>query len=48
MICALDGMADAAEELGNDKKTLQKHYRHAVHREDTESFFSIMPPNASG
>lgn len=48
MICALDGMVDAAEELGNDIKTLQKHYRHAVHREDAESFFSIMPPDASG
>lgn len=44
MICALDGMADAAEELGNDIKTLQKHYRHAVHREDAEAFFCIMPP----
>ena len=48
MICALDGMADAANELGNDIKTLQKHYRHAVHREDAEAFFCIMPPNASG
>lgn len=44
MICALDGMANAAEELGNDIKTLQKHYRHAVNREDAEDFFCIMPP----
>jgi integrase len=44
MICALDGMAEAAEELGNDIKTLQKHYRHAVHREESESFYRILPP----
>lgn len=44
MICALDGMADAAEELGNDKKTLQKHYRHAVTKDEAQAFFGIMPP----
>ncbi|MBE6418904.1 MAG: hypothetical protein E7031_02110 [Akkermansiaceae bacterium] len=44
MICALDGMADAAEELGNDIKTLQKHYRHAVTKDEAFAFFSIMPP----
>lgn len=44
MICALDGMADAAEELGNDIKTLQKHYRHAVTKDEALAFFGIMPP----
>lgn len=44
MICALDGMEDAAGELGNDIKTLQRHYRHAVTKDAAQAFFSIMPP----
>lgn len=44
MIAALEGMGEAAEELGNDVRTLGKHYRHSVPREDAEAFFSILPP----
>ena len=44
MICALDGMADAAEELGHDVRTLQRHYRHSVPREEALAFFNILPP----
>ena len=44
MIAALEGMGEAAEELGNDVSTLGKHYRHSVPREEAEAFFSILPP----
>lgn len=44
MISALDGMAMAAEELGNDVRTLTRHYRHSVTRQEAVSFFNIMPP----
>lgn len=44
MICTLDGMEDAATEMGNDIKTLQRHYRRAVTKEEAQEFFSIMPP----
>lgn len=44
MICALDGMAETAEELGHDVRTLQRYYRHAVPREEALAFFNIMPP----
>ncbi len=44
MIAAIDGMREAAEELGNDIRTLARHYRHSVPREDAEAFFSILPP----
>ncbi len=44
MIAALEGMGEAAEELGNDVRTLARHYRHSVPREDAEAFFSILPP----
>lgn len=44
MIAALEGMGEAAEELGNDVRTLGKHYRHSVPREEAEAFFSILPP----
>ncbi len=44
MIAALEGMGEAAEELGNDIRTLGKHYRHSVPREDAKAFFSILPP----
>lgn len=44
MIAALEGMGEAAEELGNDVRTLARHYRHSVPREEAEAFFSILPP----
>lgn len=44
MIAALEGMGEAAEELGNDVRTLGNHYRHSVPREEAEAFFSILPP----
>lgn len=44
MMCALDGMAETAEELGHDVRTLQRYYRHAVPREEAMAFFSIFPP----
>lgn len=44
MIAALEGMGEAAEELGNDVRTLARHYRHSVPREDADAFFSILPP----
>lgn len=43
MISALVGMGTAAEELGNDVRTLAKHYRHAVPRHEALAFFSISP-----
>lgn len=43
MISALVGMGSAAEELGNDVRTLAKHYRHAVPRREALEFFSISP-----
>lgn len=44
MISALDGMGEAAEELGNDVRTLNRHYRHSVTRDEAVAFFSIQPP----
>lgn len=44
MISALDGMTRAAEELGNDIRTLLNHYRHSVPEQMAQEFFSIMPP----
>ncbi len=47
MIAAIDGMGEAAEELGNDVRTLARHYRHSVPREDAVAFFSIFPPSSA-
>lgn len=44
MISALDGMTRAAEELGNDIRTLLNHYRHSVPEQMAQEFFCIMPP----
>lgn len=43
MISALVGMGTAAEELGNDVRTLVKHYRHSVTKREALEFFSISP-----
>ena len=43
MLAALVGTAAAAEELGNDARTLAKHYRRAVTREEAKAFFEITP-----